>query len=174
MNEDLRFPIGEFDKNIEVTPELKTKFLNDIEELPKLVRKAVENLRDEQLDTPYRPEGWSVRQVVHHIPESHWNSYIRFKLALTEDSPTIKPYYEDRWAKLGDNKMPIENSLNILESLHNRWIVLLNSMSDEDFERTLTHPESGEWTLLKMLALYSWHGRHHLAHITKLRERNGW
>ncbi len=174
MSEELRFPIGEFDKNIEVTPELKEKFLNDIADLPKLVRKSVEGLSDEQLDTLYRPEGWTVRQVVHHIPESHWNSYIRFKLALTEDSPTIKPYYEDRWAELGDNKMPIENSLNILESLHNRWIVLLNSMSDEDFERTLIHPESGEWTLAKMCGLYAWHGKHHTAHITKLREINGW
>src|SRR5687767_2152049 len=115
MSEDLRFPIGEFDKNIEVTPDLKEKFLNDIAALPSLVRDAVEGLTDEQLDTPYRPAGWTVRQVVHHIPDSHLNSYIRFKWGLTEDAPVIKPYFEERWAQLGDSRMPVENSLQMLE-----------------------------------------------------------
>lgn len=174
MSEDLRFPIGEFDKGIEVTPELKEKFLNDIAELPQLVRDAVEGLSDEQLDTPYRPEGWTVRQVVHHIPDSHLNSYIRFKWALTEDAPVIKAYFEERWAELKDSRMPIENSLDLLEKLHFRWSNLLNSLSDKDFQRKLHHPDSGEWTLLQMLALYSWHGRHHTAQITKLKERNDW
>ncbi len=174
MSEDLRFPIGEFDKNIEITPELKAKFLNDIAKLPQLVRNVVEGLNDEQLDTPYRPEGWKIRQVVHHIPDSHLNSYIRFKWALTEDSPVIKPYFEERWAELGDSKMPIENSLDLLEKLHFRWSQLLNSLSDDDFQRKLIHPDTGEWNLLQMLALYSWHGNHHLAHITSLIKRNGW
>lgn len=174
MSEDLRFPIGEFDKSVEITSELKEIFLQDIAELPRLVRKAVEGLSDEQLDTPYRPEGWTIRQVVHHIPDSHLNSYIRFKWALTENSPTIKAYYEERWAELGDSKMPIENSLDLLEKLHFRWSQLLRSLSDEDFAKTLKHPDSGEWNLLQMLGLYSWHGRHHTAHINKLRERNNW
>ncbi len=174
MSEDLRYPIGEYDKNIEITPELKKKFLNDTAELPRHVRDAVEGLSDEQLDTPYRPKGWTIRQVVHHIPDSHLNSYIRFKWALTEDAPVIKPYFEERWAELGDSRMPIENSLQMLETLHFRWIELLKSLSDEDFAKTLIHPDTGEWNLLQVLALYSWHGRHHTAHITSLRERNGW
>ncbi len=174
MSDNLRFPIGEFDKSIKITAELKEKFLNEIAELPHFVRDAVKDLSDEQLDTPYRSGGWTVRQVVHHLPDSHLNSYIRFKWALTEDAPTIKPYFEDRWAELGDSRMPVENSLKMLESLHFRWAELLKSMSVEDFEKTLHHPDSGDWTLSKMLALYVWHGRHHLAHITKLRERNGW
>ncbi|MBC7900695.1 MAG: putative metal-dependent hydrolase, partial [Saprospiraceae bacterium] len=114
------------------------------------------------------------RQTVHHVADSHLNSFIRFKLALTEDSPTIRPYYEDRWAELDDSKMPVETSLKIIEGLHARWTELLQSMSDADFDRRLIHPETGEWTLEKLLAMYAWHGRHHTAHITKLRERKAW
>ncbi|MGI8787543.1 MAG: YfiT family bacillithiol transferase [Pyrinomonadaceae bacterium] len=174
MNEDLSYPIGKFDKNFEVTPELKNQFIGEIEKLPANLKSAVEGLNDEQLDTPYRPEGWTVRQTVHHVADSHLNSYTRFKLALTEDVPMIRPYYEDRWAKLADSDLPIEHSLKIIEGLHARWTNLLNKMSDEDFQKKLIHPESGEWTLDKQLALYAWHGRHHTTHITKLRERNDW
>ena len=174
MSEDLSYPIGKFDRNFKFTPQLKREFINEISELPNKLKSAIENLNDEQLDMPYRPEGWTVRQTVHHIADSHLNSLIRFKLALTEDAPTIRPYYEDRWAELTDSSLPIDSSLKIIEGLHLRWTTLLNSMSDDDFGRTLIHPESGEWTLAKMLGLYAWHSRHHTAHITKLRGRNGW
>ena len=174
MSEDLRFPIGKFDKNMEITPESRREFIKTISDLPENLEKAIENLNEEQLDTPYRPEGWTVRQTVHHIADSHLNSFIRFKLALTEDVPTIRPYYEDRWAELADSEMPVDVSMKIIEGIHSRWAKLLNAMSDEDFQRKLNHPESGEWTLEKMLALYDWHSKHHTAHITKLRERNNW
>ncbi len=174
MSEDLRYPIGKFDRNFEFTPELKHKFINDIAGLPKEIESAVENLNDAQLDTPYRPEGWTVRQTIHHIADSHLNSMVRFKLALTEDAPTIRPYYEDRWANLEDSKLPLDASLKIVDGLHSRWTTLLTSMSDADFQRKLIHPESGEWTLAQMLGLYSWHGRHHTAHIANLRKRNNW
>lgn len=174
MSEDLRYPIGKFDSSIEVTPEVRKNFIQTIEDLPKKIREAVNDLSDEQLDTPYRPEGWTVRQLVHHVADSHLNSICRFKLALTEDVPTIRPYYEDRWANLADARLPIEDSLKIIEGVHSRWATLLNSMSDEDFQRKLNHPKSGEWTLEKFLGLYDWHSKHHTAHITSLRERNGW
>src|SRR5687768_6236328 len=174
MSDDLRYPIGKFDTNIEVTPEVRRNFIQTIGDLPKKIREAVSDLSDEQLDTPYRPEGWTVRQLVHHVADSHLNSICRFKLALTEDVPTIRPYYEDRWAELADAQLPIEDSLKIIEGVHSRWAALLNSMSDEDFQRKLNHPESGEWTLEKFLGLYDWHSKHHTAHITSLRQRNGW
>ena len=174
MNEDLSYPIGKFDKDFDFTPELKREFISEIAALPEKLTVAVENLNDEQLDAPYRPEGWTVRQTVHHVADSHLNSLIRFKLALTEDVPTIRPYFEDRWANLADSFLPIEPSMKIIEGLHLRWTTLLNSMSDEDFRKKLNHPDSGEWNLEKFLALYAWHGRHHTAHITKLRERNNW
>ncbi len=174
MSEELKYPIGKFDKNIEITPESKRQFVNDIADLPEKLREAVNDLNDEQLDTPYRPGGWTVRQTVHHVADSHLNSMIRFKLALTEDAPTIRPYYEDRWAELKDSFLPVESSIKIVEGLHYRWATVLNAMSDADFQRKLIHPETGEWTLDKLLALYVWHGKHHTAHITSLRERNGW
>ncbi|PYR62116.1 MAG: putative metal-dependent hydrolase [Acidobacteria bacterium] len=128
-----------------------------------------------QFDTPYRPDGWTVRQVVHHVPDSHLNAYCRFKLALTEDNPRIKPYDEAAWAKLADTeRTPVETSLALLDSLHQRWVTLLESMKPEEFARTLQHPEAGEMTLDKVLQLYTWHGRHHVAHITSLRQREGW
>ncbi|CAN5757447.1 bacillithiol transferase BstA [soil metagenome] len=174
MSDDLKYPVGKFDSDFEVTNDLRQKFIQTISGLPEKLNEAVKNLSDKQLDTPYRPEGWTVRQVVHHIADSHLNSYCRFKLALTEDAPTIRPYYEDRWAELADSKMPIDVSMKIIEGVHSRWTTLLNSMSDEDFKRKLNHPESGEWSLEKMLGLYEWHSRHHLAHITTLAERENW
>jgi hypothetical protein len=172
---DLRYPIGPF--NIEGTPTDKQIQLaiGEIAEAPVKLRGAVEGLFPDQLDTAYRPEGWTVRQVVHHVPDSHLNSYCRFKLALTEDEPTIKGYHEDRWAELEDGRTaPIEVSLAMLESLHKRWVLLLKSLSRSDFERTFRHPELGVVSLAKNVCLYGWHGRHHAAQITSLRQRMGW
>ena len=174
MNEDLRYPIGNFDKSIEITPENRQQLIETIEELPEKIKSATNDLSDEQLDTPYRPSGWTVRQTVHHVADSHLNSFIRFKLALTEDVPLIRPYFEDRWAELADSRMPIDVSIKIIEGIHARWTNLLRSMSDEDFNKQLNHPDSGVWTLEKMLALYGWHSRHHTAHINNLRIRNNW
>jgi hypothetical protein len=171
---DPRYPIGKFSYAGPLSAEQKMTCLDDIEQTPARLRAAVRGLADAQLDTPYRDGGWTVRQVVHHVPDSHMNSYIRFKLALTEDQPTIKPYFEDRWAALPDSKAPIENSLALLENLHHRWMALLRSLSEADWGRTFRHPELGAITLEKTLALYSWHGRHHVAHVTSLRERKGW
>jgi DinB superfamily len=172
---DLRYPIGKFTYNGAPNEEQKQKHLADIEQTPANLRKAVQGLSAQQLDTPYRPEGWTVRQLVHHVPDSHLNAYIRFKLALTEDEPTIKPYAEDRWAQLADTQAtPVEVSLTMLDSLHDRWARLLRSLKPEDWKRTFRHPEMGLMPLEKNLALYSWHGRHHVAHITALRERSGW
>ncbi len=149
--------------------------LDEIAGTPANLRSAVKGLSDAQLDTPYRAGGWTVRQVVHHVPDSHLNSYVRFKLALTEDEPTIKPYAEDRWAELADTKStPIEVSLTLLESLHDRWVRLLRSLSTEDWKRTFRHPDLGAMNLEKTLALYAWHGRHHVSHVTELRKREGW
>ena len=173
-SEDLRYSIGKFDKSFEPTPELRREFIKIIADLPSNVAKAVEGLSDEHLDTPYRPEGWTVRQTVHHIADSHMNAFVRFRLALTEDLPTIRPYYEDLWAELADSKLPVDVSLKLVDGLHTRWTTMLNSMSDADFQKKLNHPESGEWTLDKMLGMYAWHSRHHTAHITNLRERLGW
>jgi len=172
---DLRYPIGRFSYNGPLTEDRKQAFLDDIARAPANLRAAVKGLSDAQLDTPYRPGGWTVRQVVHHVPDSHLNSYMRFKLALTEDEPTIKPYAEDRWAELADTKAtPIGVSLTLLESLHDRWVRLLRSLGPEDWKRTFRHPELGTMTLERTLALYAWHGRHHVTHITGLREREGW
>jgi uncharacterized damage-inducible protein DinB len=172
---DLRYPIGKFGYEGSLSGAQKQKYLSDIEQAPIHLRAALEGLSKSQLDTPYRPEGWTVRQVVHHIPDSHLNAYVRFKLALTEDEPTIKPYAEDRWARLADTKTtPIEVSLAMMDSLHTRWVQLLRSLQGEDWKRTFRHPEMGVMDLEKTLALYSWHGHHHVAHITSLRERSGW
>jgi DinB superfamily len=172
---DLRYPIGKFHYEGPPTEEQKQKYLSDIEQAPAHLRAALKGLSDQQLDTPYRPEGWTVRQVTHHVPDSHLNAYVRFKLALTEDDPTIKPYAEDRWAQLADTQTtPVEVSLTLLDSLHSRWIRLLRSLKPDDWKRTFRHPELGLIPLEKNLALYAWHGRHHVAHITRLRERNSW
>ncbi|MBA2706157.1 MAG: putative metal-dependent hydrolase [Blastocatellia bacterium] len=172
---DLRYPVGEFNFSGTLSPDERAVLIDQISDTPERLRAAVHGLTREQLDTPYRPGGWTVRQVVHHVPESHMNSYIRFKLAMTEDAPTIKPYFEDRWAQLQDAlDSPIEPSLDLLEALHRRWVWFLRSLKDEDFERTFQHPELGVVSLNKNVALYAWHGRHHVAHITALRERTGW
>jgi hypothetical protein len=172
---DPRYPIGEFSFDGTLTEAQKAKYLDDVEQTPARLRAAVSDLSDPQLDTPYRDGGWTVRQVVHHVPESHMNSYIRFKLALTEEAPTIRPYMEDRWAKLPDaTTAPVELSLVLLEFLHKRWMLVLRAMKPEEWKRTFRHPEIGLMTLERALALYSWHGRHHVAHVTSLRGKMGW
>ncbi len=175
MSDDLRYPIGKFDGEGPITPERLRQWIGEIAAAPGQLRAAVAGLTDAQLDTPYRPGGWTVRQVVHHLPDSHINSYCRFRLALTEDVPTIKPYVEARWAELPDaGTAPAELSLALLESLHRRWVVLLESLTETDWSRRFRHPELGERTLGATAGLYAWHGRHHVAHITSLRERMGW
>jgi uncharacterized damage-inducible protein DinB len=172
---DVRYPIGKFSYDGNLTENQKGTFLDEIAQTPARLRAAVKGLSSDQLDTPYRPGGWTVRQVVHHVPDSHLNAYVRFKLALTEDAPTIKPYAEDRWAELADTKAtPVEVSLTLLDSLHDRWVRLLRALTTEEWKRTFRHPDLGPMTLEKTLALYAWHGRHHVAHITALREREGW
>jgi hypothetical protein len=172
---DLRYPIGQFQDAGPVTDEQRQRLIDQIAAAPTKLRAAVEGLSAQQLDTPYRPDGWTIRQVVHHLPDSHLNSYIRFRLALTEDEPTIKPYYENRWAELDDARhAPIDLSLALLEALHRRWVLLLRSLRPQDLARTFIHPELGVVDLEKNLSLYAWHGRHHVAHITSLRERMGW
>jgi uncharacterized damage-inducible protein DinB len=172
---DLRYPIGEFRFPDAVSPEDRRRFVGQIGEAPARLRAAVSGLSEAQLETPYRPGGWTLRQLVHHVPDSHMNSYMRFRLALTEDDPTIKPYHEDRWALLLDAcSSPIEASLTLLECLHARWVALLQSLSEEEWRRTFRHPDLGPVSLEQNAALYAWHGRHHVAHITALRERMGW
>lgn len=172
---DLRYPIGEFKYEGPLPDDQRSAFIGKIEETPARMRVAVAGLNDEQLDTPYRPGGWTVRQVVHHVPESHLNSYVRFKLAITEDEPTIKPYFEDRWAELDDARQaPIALSLDLLEALHGRWVWFLRSLKQADFQRTFRHPDLGIVSVDKNIALYAWHGQHHVAHITSLRARMGW
>jgi len=172
---DPRYPIGTF-SFIGPTDEVQRRQLIDsIAQAPVALRSAVAGLNPQQIETPYREGGWTVRQVVHHVPESHMNAYIRFKLALTEDEPTIKPYMEDRWARTQDvEATPLEVSLALLDSLHDRWVRLLRSLKSDDWKRTFRHPEMGTVSLEKNLALYAWHGRHHVAHVTELRKRMGW
>lgn len=173
--DDLRYPIGKFKYDGPASKEQSQRLIDDVARIPADLRSAVNGLSPAQLDTPYRPGGWTVRQVVHHLPDSHMNSYVRFKLALTEDEPTIKPYAEDRWAELADTRAtPIETSLTLLDSLHERWVTLLHSLTPEQWKRSFRHPELGPMSLEKALALYAWHGRHHLAHIRNLREKNDW
>ena len=176
---DLRYPIGPFQwiqpESEQQSAKDRESYIEVIAKSPGLMRAAVQGLTPEQLDTPYRPDGWTVRQVVHHVPDSHMNSYIRFKLALTEQQPQIRTYDEAEWAKLADSRItPIEVSLQLLAALHSRWVDLLQSMQPSDFGRTLYHPERGVMTLDMMLGLYAWHSSHHLAHINALRERMGW
>jgi uncharacterized damage-inducible protein DinB len=172
---DLRYPIGAFEFPTSVSSEQREKLIDQIAEAPERLRTAVKGLDDEQLNTPYRPGGWTVRQVVHHVPDSHLNSYIRFKLAVTENEPEIRTYFEDRWAELDDARnAPIEISLTLLETLHRRWVLFLRSLKQEEYQRTFRHPDWGVITVDKTIALYAWHGRHHVAHITSLRERMGW
>lgn len=173
--DDLRYPVGQFKFDGHLSAEQRRSFIDGIAAAPAKLRAAVEGLTPEQIETPYRPGGWTVRQVVHHVPDSHLNSYVRFKLALTEEEPTIKPYDEAAWSELEDVRTaPLETSLTLLDVLHRRWVPLLRSLTEADFARTFRHPEMGIVSLEKNVALYEWHGRHHVAHITSLRERMGW
>ena len=172
---DLSYPIGKFQRPQEVTPQMRAEFIAQIAAAPDALRDAVEGLKDDQLDTPYRPEGWTVRQVIHHVADSHMHSNIRMRFALTAEEPTIMPYPEAVWAELPDARnAPVETSLLLLENLHHRWVALLKSLSNEEFGRTFRHPELGVMRLDTNLALYAWHGRHHTAHVTRLRDRMGW
>ena len=168
MQIDPRYPIGKFDREDKTS---RSVLIETIRTLPGHITASAAGLSAEQLDTPYREGGWTLRQTVHHVADSHMNAYIRFKLALTEDVPTIRPYYEDRWAELADSKMPVDVSLKLIEGIHERWTNLLESMSNADFERELEHPDSGRWRLSEFLGLYAWHSRHHTAHITTTRGR---
>lgn len=171
----LQYPIGKFSFKDDVTTESRKNSIKEIENLPVKLRKAIKGLDDKQLDTPYRHNGWTIRQVVHHIPDSHLNAYVRMKLALTEKEPAIKTYDENEWAKLQDYyQTPIEISLNLLDALHKRWVILLNSLKENDFHKKFKHPEWGLISVDYAVAQYAWHGNHHTAHITSLRERMGW
>ena len=167
MTSDPRYPIGKFSFDGDTSPAARAARIAEIEALPAAMRAAVRGLSDAQLDTPYRDGGWTVRQVIHHVPDSHMNAFVRFKLALTEDTPTIKPYDESLWAKLPDvGATPPEVSLALLDALHRRWVALLRAMKPEDFARAYMHPEQGRAVPLdQALALYAWHGRHHLGHV---------
>ncbi|MGQ0703893.1 MAG: YfiT family bacillithiol transferase [Gemmatimonadales bacterium] len=173
---DPRYPIGTFAVPVEITSEDRERWITEIADTPSRLREAVRGLTDAQFDTPYREGGWTVRQVVHHLPDSHLNAYTRFKLTLTEDNPTIKPYDENRWAELADVKgAAVGVSLMLLEALHRRWVILMRAMREEDWSRTFFHPEQQRALRLdRTLAMYAWHGRHHVAHITTLRERMSW
>jgi uncharacterized damage-inducible protein DinB len=172
---NLQYPVGTFEIKPATTQEQRRALIESIARTPARLRAAIANLSTEQYDEPYRPGGWTVRQVVHHLPDSHLNAYTRFKLGLTEPEPTIKPYDENRWAALEDgSRADPEISLSLLDALHQRWVICLRSVRPEDFARTLKHPEIGTLSLDGLLQLYEWHGRHHVAHITSLRERNGW
>ncbi|MGO9863941.1 MAG: YfiT family bacillithiol transferase [Terriglobales bacterium] len=172
---DPRYPIGKFSFSGPLTEEQRQQCLTDIEQAPDRLRTSLHGLSNQQLDTPYRDGGWTLRQVAHHIADSHMNSYVRFKLALTEDDPTIKTYMENLWAELPEAKhAPIDVSLALVDSLHQRWILMLRGFTEAEWKRTFRHPEMGPMTLEKTLALYAWHGRHHVAHITSLRKQMGW
>ncbi len=176
MSDDLRYPIGKFSYDGTMTDARRAECVARIAATPAGIRAAVAGLDDGQLDTPYRPGGWTVRQVVHHVPDSHLNAYTRTRLALTEDSPTIKPYEEARWAELPDARsLPVEISLRLLEALHARWVPLLQRLGPTDGARQFHHPEQGRRiTIDEVIAMYAWHGEHHTAHVTRLRERMGW
>lgn len=171
----LKYPIGRFKKPEIITKEFLNRAIEEIAGFPEQIEKATKSLSDSQLDTVYRDGGWTIRQVVHHCADSHLNSIVRFKLALTEDKPVIKPYFEERWALLADSSGPVLPSLQILEGLHYKWVVLFKALSDEQLEKVFIHPEHGrEIKLKEVVALYAWHGKHHLAHITETKKRNNW
>jgi uncharacterized damage-inducible protein DinB len=171
----LKYPIGRFQRPAQLGPAERERAVLAIEETPQRLRAAVLGLTEEQLDTPYRPDGWTVRQVVHHMPDSHFNAYTRCKLALTEENPTIRGYQEARWAELPEAKHgPAEISLSLLDALHARWVLVLRGMHADDWKRPFIHPDSGAQTIDSLVALYAWHGRHHVAQINGLRQRERW
>jgi len=172
--ETLRYPIGRFSMAASSLPEVRAAQIQTLRLLPEHLRAAIAGLSEEQLDTPYREGGWSVRQVVHHLADSHAQAYLRCKAALAEDWPIIKAYDEAAWANLPDSRLPIDGSLALIEALHGRWVALLNLLTEEDFHKGFTHPERGRVTLATALDMYDWHSRHHTAHITSLRTRQGW
>ena len=173
--ENLKYPVGHFDWSLDVSKAEREQAIRTIAAYPAKLRNAVSPLNDTQLDTPYRQEGWTVRQVVHHLVDSHMNAYIRFKLALTEDTPTIKPYDQAEWAKLPDNKLDPGISLVLIDGIHKRWVTIMDYMSETEWNRGFIHPEHNAFQeLKKVAAMYAWHGEHHLAHITRLMERMGW
>ena|SRR5579871_388948 len=172
--EDLRYPIGRFKPSPSFGPAVRAEQISTLRLLPSVLATAVEGLTHLQLDTPYREGGWTVRQLIHHIADSHANAYVRTKLALTEDWPTIKPYDEAAWARLADSALPIDGSLAMIGSMHERWVTLLESLSDSDFQRGYIHPENGRQNLATVLGLYAWHSRHHTAHIKDLLARQNW
>jgi hypothetical protein len=174
--EQLKFPIGKFEKPDVITSKMITQYISDIEMFPSKLRAETEHLSDEQLNTVYRPDGWTIRQVINHCADSHMNSLVRFKLALTEDKPIIKPYFEDRWAELADSKnIPIEPALKMIEGLHQRWVILLKSFTEEQLKRCFIHPEHGrEISISENIGIYGWHCNHHLAHITTLKKQKDW
>ena len=172
---DLQYPVGKFERQANYTALEIQESIEVLEKLPQQMRAAMNGLSASQLETPYREGGWSLRQVVHHVPDSHINSFVRFKLALTEENPTIKPYDEAAWAELSDSRdTPIQTSLDLLEALHERWVIVLRAIKPEDWRRTFNHPQNGAMTLEYAVALYAWHSRHHLGHITQTRARMGW
>jgi hypothetical protein len=174
--EELKFPIGRFEKPDTITKEQITQWIDAISAFPTRLNTAVSNLTEEQLDTPYRPEGWTIRQVVHHCADGHMNSLIRLKLALTENEPIIKPFDEVSWAELADSKnMPIAPSLKMIEGIHARWTALLNLLTQEHYNRSFIHPDhNNKIRIDEYIAMYAWHSNHHLAHITTTKERNNW
>lgn len=171
---DPRYPVGKFHYEGPYSEAQREQLMTVLAELPATLRAAVAGLNEKQIDTPYRDGGWTVRQTVHHVADSHMNSFIRFRLALTESNPTIKPYEEAKWAEIADANEPVEVSLKLIDSLHRRMDVMLRAFKPGDWKRTLVHPENGQMTLDKMLGLYGWHSQHHVAHITELRKRMGW
>jgi DinB superfamily len=171
---DLRYPIGKFEMPPSLSPAERAAALQTLTDAPADLRSVLEGLDEAHIDTPYRPGGWTVRQVVHHLPDSHMNSYVRFKLGLTEDEPTIGTYDEKAWAELPDSRGPIEVSVRLLTALHERWVSLLATLDDDAWARRVCHPEFGQLRLDQLLALYDWHSRHHVAHIRSLRDRRGW
>ena len=173
--EKLKYPIGRYQVDDKIDKAAIDKFIKEIELLPERLADAVRGLNLQQLKTPYRQEGWTVQQVVHHIADSHLNAYIRFKLALTESKPIVKPYDEKLWAELPDAKLiDINVSLSFIDSLHKRWVILLKQLKSKDFDKEFLHPESGMKNLKETLCLYAWHSNHHLAHITTLKQRMNW
>jgi hypothetical protein len=172
--DDLRYPIGVFDFKQAITTEKIRAAIDEIAACPAALRNAVRGLDDAKLNTPYRDGGWTVRQVVHHVPDSHMNAFIRVKLGLTEDHPTIKPYEQQLWAELPDAKGPIGVSLTLLDAVHERWVLLLRALDEPAFARTIHHPENGDMLLGLVTLHYAWHSKHHVAHITSLRTRMGW